>query len=61
LNEIFTHYFTAKTDKKSADAGKIMGEDFIQKPYDPADLKNRINIVLNTKQKKRKASNERST
>ena len=39
-------FLTAKSDKVSEKTGRSLGDDFIKKPFDGADLKNRINKVL---------------
>jgi CheY-like chemotaxis protein len=35
-------FLTAKTDKLSKEMGAIVGQDFVEKPFDPADLDKRI-------------------
>ena len=39
-------FLTAKSDKVSEKTGRSLGDDFIKKPFDGTDLKNRINKVL---------------
>ena len=44
-------FLTARTDRIAENAGKFLGNDFIEKPFEVKDLKNRINKVLeNTSQ-----------
>jgi len=52
-NTIPIVFLTARTDRTAKNAGSFLGEDFIEKPFDIADLKRRIEIVLyNTTSKK---------
>jgi len=45
-------FLTARTDKIAENAGGFLGEDYIEKPFEIKDLKNRIDKVLkNTTQK----------
>ena len=39
-------FLTARVDYTAENAGKFLGEDYIIKPYDPADLKKRIVKIL---------------
>jgi len=39
-------FLTARVDRTAENAGKFLGEDYIEKPYDPVDLKSRIDKVL---------------
>ncbi|MFZ2456873.1 MAG: response regulator [Candidatus Altiarchaeia archaeon] len=39
-------FLTAKTDKLSKGIGKAMSVDYIEKPFDPADLKGRIEKII---------------
>ena len=39
-------FLTARVDRTAEHAGSFLGEDYIEKPYDPADLKKRIEKVL---------------
>ncbi|MCK4332975.1 MAG: response regulator [Thermoplasmatales archaeon] len=39
-------FLTARTDDFAENAGKILATDFIKKPFDIEDLKNRIDKVL---------------
>lgn len=43
-------FLTARADKTSERTGKSLGDDFIKKPFDGEDLKNRINKVLEKRQ-----------
>ena len=45
-NKIPVIFITARNDKISKNAGSFLGEDFIEKPFEITDLKNRINKVL---------------
>jgi len=39
-------FLTARTDEIAKNAGKFLGEDFIEKPVNAKELKNRIDKVL---------------
>lgn len=39
-------FLTARTDDIAKNAGGFLGEDYIEKPYDVEDLKNRINATF---------------
>ena len=39
-------FLTARVDYTAEKAGKFLGDDYIEKPYDPQDLKKRIKLVL---------------
>ena len=39
-------FLTARTDKVAENAGRFLGEDYIEKPYEPEDLMRRIDKVL---------------
>lgn len=39
-------FFTARTDRVAENAGRFLGEDYIEKPYTGEELKNRIDKVL---------------
>jgi len=39
-------FLTARIDRTAENAGKFLGEDYIEKPYDPEDLKKRITNIL---------------
>jgi CheY-like chemotaxis protein len=39
-------FLTAKTDKLSKGMGAIVGEDYIEKPFEPSDLDHRIKAAL---------------
>ena len=43
-------FITARTDKIAKDAGRFMGEDFIEKPFRINDLMERIHKVLKDKE-----------
>ena len=40
-------FLTARTDDFAENAGKFLAVDYIKKPFDITDLKNRINKILN--------------
>ena len=39
-------FLTARTDSFARDAGRFLGEDYIEKPYEIDDVKNRIDSIL---------------
>jgi len=39
-------FLTARTDRIAENAGRFLGEDYIEKPFEVADLKKRIDKVL---------------
>ena len=39
-------FLTARTDKLAKDAGKFLGDDYIEKPFEINDVKKRINKIL---------------
>ena len=39
-------FLTARTDRIAENAGKFLGDDYIEKPFDPIDLKNRIENAI---------------
>lgn len=39
-------FFTARTDGVAENAGRFLGDDYIEKPYTREELKNRIDKVL---------------
>ncbi len=42
-------FLTARVDRTAENAGSFLGEDYIEKPYDPEDLKRRVDKVLSKK------------
>ena len=42
-------FLTARTDKAAIDAGRFLGEDYIEKPFEINDVKKRINKILDNK------------
>ena len=44
-------FLTGRTDELAEKAGEFLGDDYIEKPFDMDDLKERIDTVLNEKQK----------
>jgi len=47
-------FLTGRTDEIAEKAGRFLGDDYIEKPFDIKDLKERIDTVLNGKQKVRR-------
>ncbi len=47
-------FLTGRTDEIAEKAGRFFGDDYIEKPFDMEDLKERIDTVLNEKQKVRR-------
>jgi CheY-like chemotaxis protein len=39
-------FLTARTDDMARDAGRFLGDDYIEKPYSKEELKQRIDILL---------------
>ncbi|HDM67117.1 MAG TPA: response regulator [Thermoplasmatales archaeon] len=44
-------FLTARTDRIAENAGKFLGDDYIEKPFDPMDLKNRIDKAIERRKK----------
>ena len=44
--KILIIFLTARIDRTAENAGSFLGDDYIEKPYDPSDLKKRIDNVL---------------
>ena len=42
-------FLTARTDNVAENAGRFLGQDFIEKPFEITDLKNRIDKIINNK------------
>ena len=42
-------FLTARTDRIAINAGNFLGDDYIEKPFEIIDLKERIDDVLNNK------------
>jgi len=51
-NDIPIVFLTAATDDDSREVGSWFGEDYIEKPFDVVDLKNRMEKVLQKYKKK---------
>lgn len=51
-NSIPIIFLTARTDRTAKNAGSFLGDDFIEKPFDIADLKKRIDNLLSNSSKK---------
>lgn len=49
LSSIPIIFLTARTDRIAKNAGSFLGDDYIEKPFDIADLKKRIEIVFRNK------------
>jgi CheY-like chemotaxis protein len=49
--EIPVVFLTARTDKIARNAGKFLGDDFIEKPFEITDIKDRLIKILGSKQK----------
>ena len=45
-------FLTARTDRLAENAGRFLGDDFIEKPFDPVDLKNRIEDAIRKRESK---------
>ncbi|MDG6218678.1 MAG: response regulator [Candidatus Thermoplasmatota archaeon] len=41
-------FLTARTDRVAKNAGFFLGEDYVEKPFDVKDLRNRIEHILKT-------------
>lgn len=39
-------FLTARTDRVAVNAGQFLGQDYVEKPFEIKDLKNRIDKVL---------------
>jgi DNA-binding response OmpR family regulator len=52
-NTIPVIFLTARTDRIAKKAGSFLGDDYIEKPFEIIDLKNRIEIVFQNKASKR--------
>jgi CheY-like chemotaxis protein len=50
LAKIPVIYLTGKTDDLSKGMGSLTAEDYIEKPFDPADLRARIFLVMTRKE-----------
>jgi putative two-component system response regulator len=46
-------FLTARTDRIAKNAGGFLGDDFVEKPFEIADLKNRIEKVFQDKASKK--------
>lgn len=49
LSTIPIIFLTARTDRIAKNAGSFLGDDYIEKPFDIAHLKKRIEIVIRNK------------
>jgi DNA-binding response OmpR family regulator len=52
-NTIPVVFLTARTDRTAKNAGSFLGDDYIEKPFNIADIKKRIEIVLRNKTTKK--------
>jgi DNA-binding response OmpR family regulator len=50
LSKIPIIYLTGKTDDLSKGMGSLTSEDYIEKPFDPQDLRSRIFLVMTRKE-----------
>jgi CheY-like chemotaxis protein len=48
-NSIPIIFLTARTDRVAKKAGSFLGDDYVEKPFNIAELKKRMEIVLNNK------------
>jgi two-component system, sensor histidine kinase and response regulator len=39
-------FLTARTDNVARDAGRFLGDDYLEKPYDTEELKKRIDLAI---------------
>lgn len=60
-NTIPIIFLTARTDRIAKNAGSFLGEDYIEKPFDIADLKKRIEIVFHNKASKKPLADKKKT
>lgn len=49
LDKIPIVFLTARIDRTAENAGSFLGDDYIEKPYDPEDLKRRLEKILSSK------------
>ena len=49
LKSIPVVFLTARVDDRAKMAGNFLGDDYIEKPYDVYDLKNKIEEILTSK------------
>jgi CheY-like chemotaxis protein len=47
-------FLTARTDKQAKDAGRFLGDDYIEKPFDINDVKKRVNKILENRNSENK-------
>jgi CheY-like chemotaxis protein len=47
-------FLTARTDKLAKNAGKFLGDDYIEKPFEIDDVKKRINKILENRNSENK-------
>jgi CheY-like chemotaxis protein len=52
-NTIPVIFLTARTDRIAKNAGGFLGDDYIEKPFEIVDLKNRVEIVFQNKASKK--------
>jgi DNA-binding response OmpR family regulator len=60
-NTIPVIFLTARTDRIAKKAGSFLGDDYIEKPFEIIDLKNRIEIVFQNKASKRRSLIKKDT
>ena len=49
-------FLTARSDRVAKNAGKFLGEDYIEKPFKIQDIKNRLDTVLSQNKKNTKTN-----
>jgi CheY-like chemotaxis protein len=60
-NTIPVIFLTARTDRIAKNAGGFLGDDYIEKPFEIADLVNRIEIVFHNKASKKTLVDKKNT
>ena len=60
-NTIPVVFLTARTDRIAKNAGGFLGDDYIEKPFEIVDLKNRIEIIFRNKASKKSLVDKKST
>ncbi len=51
-------FLTARTDRVARNAGKFLGDDYIEKPFEISDVKSRIEKVLTSKHQEKEVRNK---
>ena len=60
-NTIPVIFLTARTDRIAKNAGGFLGDDYIEKPFQIVDLKNRIELVFRNKASKKTLVDKKNT